>query len=285
MSDPEAKLIYTRFYDQVLTEIEAGKVHDGINLLVGMLDTVDLQGGSLARARRELRGHGLCQMLHEDPVVAHADAQPDCHSERLRMIGTTSTSADVSSTGRRLFEVTRELTFARALRERRASFELKLSRSWQQGQNSCLIADDSIAYLGTLESKDLSNIALAGVEDLSRACLCNADRQPQYDLILAPDLLDRCDPPALLGCLTLMRDSLSKQGSIILAGLTPQHLGAGWRSACLNWHPYCYDEHGLARVASKAKLSVRMYRDETDCIIWAELRKAAAPCAESDNAR
>ena len=124
MSEPEAQMIYTRFYDQVLAEIESGKVHEGINLLVGMLDTVDLQAGSLARARRELRGHSLCQMLREDPVVAHADAQPDCHADRLRIIGQSSAGADTSSTGRRLFEVTRELTFARAPSAlRRASAE------------------------------------------------------------------------------------------------------------------------------------------------------------------
>lgn len=275
MSEPGAQMIYTRFYDQVLNEIEAGKVHNGINLLVGMLDTVDLQAGSLAQARRELRGHSLCQMLREDPVVAQADTKPDCHADRLSIIGQTSASAETSSTGRRLFEVTRELTFARALRERRDSFGLKLSRGWQQGQNICLIAYDSTEYLSALNGSDVSNIAVVGVEDVSRDFVFNADSHPQYDFILAPDLLDRCDPAALLKCLTLLRTSLSDQGSIVLAGLTPQHLGAGWRSVCLNWHPYCYDERGLAQVTKKAGFSARMYRDETNSIVWAELRNVA----------
>lgn len=279
-------MIYTRFYDQVMTEIEAGKVHDGINLLVGMLDTVDLQAGSLERARRELHGHSLSQMLREDPVIAHAVALPDCTAERLRMIGQSFANAETSSTGRRLFEVTRELTFARALRERRDSFELKLARSWRQGDNIFLIADDSTSYLGALDTSDVSNIAVARVDEMSQIIFCNADSQSKFDLILATDLLDRFDASALIDCLRLMRTGLAKQGSIILAGLTPQHLGAGWRSACLDCHPFCYDECGLAQIAADAELSARMYRDETNCIVWAELRDAVATgtCGETGNA-
>lgn len=275
-------MIYTRFYDQVLTEIESGKVHEGINLLVGMLDTVDLQAGSLAQARRELRGHSLCQMLREDPVVAHADAQPDCHAERLRMIGRSSAGAETSSTGRRLFEVTRELTFARALRERRDSFDLKLSRAWRQGQNICLIDDNSNALLSGLDGSDESNITVVDLEEVSRTLSCDANNHLPFDLMLAPGLLDRCNPPELQNILELMRATLSNQGSIILAGLTPQHLGAGWRSACLNWNPQCYNELDLARIALDAGLVARMYRDETDCIVWAELRNALKACNEGE---
>lgn len=268
-------MIYTRFYDQVLTEIEAGKVHDGINLLVGMLDTVDLQAGSLERAQRELRGHSLCRMLLEDPVVAHADAQPHSTAERLRMISHASAGPNASSTGRRLFQVTRELTFARALRDRRDSFDLKLSRGWRQGQNICLIDEDSAALLSGLNGADISNITVTALEDMLHAFAGAAENHVHFDLILAPDMLDRCDPPGLLTHLRLLRPRLAKHGSIVLAGLTPQHLGAGWRSACLNWHPHCYGERELARLAESAGLSARMYRDETDCVLWAELKAAS----------
>lgn len=275
-------MIYTRFYDQVMTEIEAGKVHDGINLLVGMLDTVDLQAGSLERARRELHGHSLSQMLREDPVIAHAVALPDCTAERLKMIGQSLANAETSSTGRRLFEVTRELTFARALRERRDSFELKLARSWRQGDNIFLIADDSTSYLSALSGADVASIGVADVDEISLGLFSSSENQSKYDLILAPELLDRCDGPALLDCLRQMRPGLAKQGSIVLAGLTPQHLGAGWRSACLDWHPFCYDECGLAQIAADAELSARMYRDETNCIVWAEFRDAVATGASGE---
>jgi hypothetical protein len=268
-------MIYTRFYDQVLTEIEAGKVHDGINLLVGMLDTVDLQAGSLARARSELRGHSLSRMLLEDPVVAHADAQPDHPAERLRMIGQKSPGADVSSTGRRLFEVTRELTFARALRDRRDSFDLKLSRGWRDGRSICLIDDDSTDLLSGLNGANISNITVIDLKDVPHAFAGGAEKCSDFDLILAPNLLDQLNQSELVNILGSIRAGLSEHGTVVLAGLTPQHLGAGWRSACLNWNPHCYDERALAQIASNAGLSTRMYRDETDCIIWAELKNAS----------
>jgi hypothetical protein len=267
-------MIYTRFYDSVLTQIEVGKVQDGINLLVGMLDTVDLQAGSLARAERELRNHSLCQMLLEDPMIAHAEAQPDNPADRLKMIFQSSVDGEVSSTGRRLFAVTRELTFACGLRERHDSFRLKLRRAWQTGQPICLI-DDSDALLEGMDGQDGANITVVGLADVRHFFAAAAKDGTRFDLILAPNLLDRHGAPALQTRFALMQSCLSEQGSIVLAGLIPQHLGAGWRSACLNWNPQCHNESDLERLASGAGMAARTYRDETDCILWAELRNAS----------
>jgi hypothetical protein len=267
-------MIYTRFYDSVLTQIEVGKVQDGINLLVGMLDTVNLQAGSLARAEHELRNHSLCQMLLEDPMIAHAEAQPDNPADRLKMIFQSSVHAEVSSTGRRLFAVTRELTFALGLRERHDSFRLKLRRAWQTGQPICLI-DDSDALLEGMDGKDGANITIVDLADVRHFFAAAAKDGTRFDLILAPNLLDRHGAPALQTRFTLMQSCLSAQGSIVLAGLIPQHLGAGWRSACLNWNPQCHNESDLEQLASGAGMVTRTYRDETDCILWAELRNAS----------
>jgi hypothetical protein len=243
-------MLYTRFYDQVLTEISAGKVNDGINLLVGMLDTVDIGPGSLAQAKRELSGHSLSRMLLEDPSVADAEARPNDTAARIGMIGRAGTDSDISSTGRRLFEVTSELTFARALRQRRISFEARSTRASQLGQNITLVNNTADA----------------------ERCVRLAENDGQrFDLILAPDLFDQTAEPALSHILKSLATCLSANGSIIVAALLPNHLGAGWRSACLNWNPHCHDEAALARIAASAGLSARTYRDETDCIIWCEL--------------
>ncbi len=265
-------MLYTRFYDQVLTEINAGKVHEGINQLVGMLDVVGLGSGSLAQAKRELRGHSLCQMLLEDPSVAAAEARPNEPDARVRMIGGTAPSDDISSTGRRLFEVTSDLTFARALRQRRESFDLRLSNAWRQGQKICVLASDGCSLVRQLRGADSSNITIIDIEEASDAICLAAQTSPFFDLILAPDLLDRDATPALSEILRPMAACLGAHGSIVVAALMPQHLGAGWRSACLNWDPYCHDEGALAKLAASAGLTARTYRDETDCIVWCELK-------------
>ena len=264
-------MLYTRFYDQVLTEISAGKVNDGINLLVGMLDTVDIGPGSLAQAKRELSGHSLARMLLEDPSVADAKARPNDTAARIGMIGRAAPGSDISSTGRRLFEVTSELTFARALRQRRESFETRFTRAWQLGQKICVLISGGADAASQLSNADFSKATVIDADDAERGLRLAADDAQRFDLILAPDLFDRTVEPALSQILKLAGASLNANGSIIVAALLPHHLGAGWRSACLNWNPHCHDEAALARIASTAGLTARAYRDETDCIIWGEL--------------
>jgi hypothetical protein len=244
MKNKGTTMLYTRFYDQVLTEISAGKVSDGINLLVGMLDTVDIGPGSLAQAKRELSGHSLARMLLEDPSIADAKRRPNDTSGRIGMIGNADASVEMSSTGRRLFEVTSELTFARALRQRREGFASRYTRAMQLGQKVCVLADNH---------ENVSNTTGA------------------FDLILAPELLDKTVEPALSNILKSAAANLSSDGSIVVAALLPHHLGAGWRSACLNWNPHCHDEDAFAQIATATGLNARTYRDETDCILWGEL--------------
>ena len=264
-------MLYTRFYDQVLTEISAGKVNDGINLLVGMLDTVDIGPGSLAQAKRELSGHSLAQMLLEDPSVADAEARPNDTSARISMIGRAAAGSEVSSTGRRLFEATSELTFARALRQRRESFEQRFTRAWQLGQKICALISGGADAACQLSGADFSKATVIDADDAERGLRLAAADAQRFDLILAPDLFDRTVEPALSNILKLAASCLNANGSIIVAALLPHHLGAGWRSACLNWNPHCHDEAALTRIAANTGLHARTYRDETDCIIWGEL--------------
>ena len=264
-------MLYTRFYDQVLTEISAGKVNDGINLLVGMLDTVDIGPGSLAQAKRELSGHSLARMLLEDPSVADAEARPNDTTVRIGMIGRATTGSNISSTGRRLFEVTSDLTFARALRQRRESFEQRFTRAWQLGQKICVLISGGADAASQLSNADFSKATVIDADDAERGLRLAADEAQRFDLILAPDLFDRTVEPELSNILKLSASCLGANGSIIVAALLPHHLGAGWRSACLNWNPHCHDEAALARIAATAGLKLRAYRDETDCIIWGEL--------------
>ena len=264
------KLLYTRFYDQVLTEIATGKVNDGINLLVGMLDTVDINPGSLAQAKQELSGHSLAQMLMEDPLIADAEARPNDSTKRIGMISSAAANGNISSTGRRLFEVTSELTFARALRQRRKSFDLKFSRAWQLGQKICVLTNGGTDATCQISDTDFSKAKVIDIADAQQGIPLAADNTADFDLVLAPDLFDQTIEPVLSNILKIAAASLRTNGSIIVAALLPHHLGAGWRSACLNWNPQCHDEAALARIAGSAGLNMLTYRDESDCIVWGE---------------
>ena len=270
--------MYTRFYDQVLTEIEVGQTRAGINLLVGMLDTVGLQPGSLAQAREEPRDHSLGQMLLQDPLCADAQALPNNPSGRIAMISDKRAGADVSSTGHRLFEATSDLTFARALRGRRDGFDQRLKRAWQTGRRICLLGSGSVHALELPAGGDISNITVIDPDAAACALESAAAAGVQFDLILAPDLADSTNSRDLSALLGLMRPCLTEGGSIVVAALLPHHIGAGWRRACMIWEPDCHDEQGLERLASAAGLSPQTYRDETNCVVWAEL--TVASCAQ-----
>jgi hypothetical protein len=267
-------MIYDRFYNQVLTEIEAGHVQDGIHLLVGMLDAVNVRAEALAEARDALRAHDLSRMLAQDPLFGNADLRQDHLSDRLTLLAGKAPDAEISSTGRRLFEASSALTVSRALRLRQLRFDQKLNRAWQKGQNIGLItsiAGDALTPLAGTESANVSIIA----SDKALQHLSEATAEPKrFDLILAPDLADQHDAASLTGLLTLMRRCLADHGSIVLAALVPGHLGAGWCAACLNWQPQCHDDVALRQLAEAAGLTAQIYHDETGCIVWGEMRIA-----------
>ncbi len=260
-------MLYTRLYDQILTEIEIGNVHDGINLLVGMLDAVDLQPGGLDLAKQELGNHGLRQMLLEDPIFADAQAFPDHPDNRIDMISNRKSNADISSTGRRILEATNGLTFARALQQRQKCFDQKLALALQQELQICLLVNE----IGEALEQFGNKLAIAEIGSPA-AFHCGA---APYDLILSADLGDRTDTHTLARLLKQMRTCLSAEGNIVFAALLPQHIGSGWRSACLNWEPNCHDELALASTAATCGMTIRTYRDEADCVVWSECKAVA----------
>ncbi len=242
MTQQTAAHSYSRFYDQVLNEITYGKVEQGINFLVGMLDAADQQTGALRLARAELRDHLLHRLLLEDPLCAHGATRPNDSVGLTAILAGKFPAKGTSPTGMKLFAATQCQPIARALIDRQASIERIKAR----------MADDGLAVLDCAQA----NIAGDG----------------PFDLICATGLADRLESPLLTAELVRLRRCLSGTGRIIVSTTLPHHLGAGWRSACLNWNPCTYDEQELAQAAAKAGLTARIYRDEADCFGWAELR-------------
>ena len=286
--------MHTQFYDQVLTEIQSGNVKDGITLLVGMLDTVSHDECQFAAASTLLKAHDLWRLLLEDPICAFANALPRQPALLVDLICDQAVPASTSSTGRRLFEVTSSLTFARAIRERVKITDDKLVRAWQAGSKTCILGVDNLRALRSLAGQDLSNITFVDSDPLNltrseaafgpslirlnastEQFLCgSAKTGARFDLICATTAADYLAPDALAAFFLRGRTRLSNQGVLQIASFVPQHLGSGWRRACLGWNINGHTASQITHSAARASLVASSYRDTTDSVIWSELRLA-----------
>ena len=283
-------MAHSRFFDQVLDELNAGNTQDGINLLVGMLDTVDQRPEFFGAACDELQGHALAAMLREDPLFAASPVNPGNDSAMLHLIATGELAADVSPTGKRLFAATSRLKLSRALRGRRLAGGERLSRAWQLGRRICVLGGGILDAARGLAGRDLGNITV--VEDdrcltaklrcdfgesfqlieTSSAQFLRGKRGPsQFDVICSVELADTCVSHGLATLMPAMRRRLAPGGTIALAALTPLHPGCGWRRAYLDWEPGCHEAESLAAMAAAAGLGARVYHDETSCVVWCEM--------------
>jgi hypothetical protein len=271
MTTPEGSLTYARFFDSVLREIEFGNIDQGISLIVGLFDALHMQGRSLTKARQELVRHVLHQMLLEEPIYAHAAGNRGNAARLADIAFGASADEQLSSTGRRLFEATNTLPLIRGLRQRRAVIQQKLERAWQGGLQICLLGTNLSNWQTALSGRDLSNVTVIDNEEKEWPNLETLTGAP-FDLICLPDVADTLDGPALLALLARLRSFVSPAGIVILSALCPGHLGSGWREACLNWQPNMHDQETLQRAASDTGFSALIYGDQSECIIWAELR-------------
>jgi hypothetical protein len=264
-------MAFNHFFDSVLREIEFGRIDQGLSLLVGMLDAVLMQGASLTGAREALVRHVLHQMMLEEPIYAHAGRKSGDYAGLVSMASRSPADERISPTGRRLFEATRNLPFIRALRQRQTTGHKRLERAWKDGLRICLLGNGGSSGYTALSNRDESNVANIDIKAEDWPNLA-ATAGMQFDLIGLPDVADTLVAGELFSLVEQLRPLVSPAGSAILSVLRPGHLGSGWREACLNWRPNMHGEESLQRAASAAGFSAHIYSDESDCIIWAELR-------------
>ncbi len=276
MTTPHGSMTFTRFYDSVLSEIEYGKVDQGINLLAGLLDAVHLQGCSIANARDGLACHLLHRMLLEDPIYAQAAHMPGDYIGLVDALSIPSAEQHLSPTGRRLFEATANLPIIRALQQRHAKVHQMLERAWKDGQQICLVGKGANFGNAALPGRDLSNVTIIDIEAIDPPNLMDAAGM-QFDLICLPNIADALDGDALFSLLAKLQHLVSPAGIMILSALRRDHLGSGWRQVCLNWMANTHDAQALQSAAFGACFSAQTYADQSDCIIWAELRPQDLP--------
>jgi hypothetical protein len=260
----------TSLYESVLREIVSCKVEQGINLLAGMLDALCMQGVSLDEAAAELSLHMLHQVLLEDPIYRHATLHPNDCAALAKIIAGALGDPSLSSTGQRLAAATANLPIARALRQRFEHFERQIGCGWQEGLWLCILGSETLTTLPTLAGRELSNVTfVVGPVDIMRL-----EAGSTFDLIYAPSLADTINTPALFEMFAQVRPLLAPSGRILFSALLPNHLGTGWRLACLNWQACTHEEADLRACAAEAGFSANIYRDESNCSVWGELRIA-----------
>jgi hypothetical protein len=288
-------MTYTAFYNQVLAEILSGAFHDGIALLVGMLDTVSQDPKALSVARAQLGQHELFKLLKEDPLSLCL-SQPQMAGHYIADLMCDHNLPDhTTSTGRRLFEATSATCFARAVRARRADTAERLIRAWRSGQRIAVLGHGQLRALERLIGQDLSNVTLfaktpTDSTELSERFgssisiqLCedvNFQIGEQanlscFDLICATDVLDDLDSVGAAMLMVAAQRALSDTGKLIFASFARGHLGSAWRSICLGWQLECYDEAELEAKAMSTGLSVETFRDATDSVVWGEFSKTS----------
>jgi hypothetical protein len=232
---------YASLYDAALSQITFGSVEQGISFLIGVLDGASMQVGSLECAELELRGHLLQQLLLEDPSCAYAMAHPGDSMGLSNILAESSFEQATSKMGRLLFAKTRGLPIARALAHRKTNIERLIAQATK----------DQLAVLNCANDEPANGRS--------------------YDLICATSIADLLTGAPLVAEMGRLATHLTDRGRIIFPSLLKQHPGTGWRSICLNWKPCTHDEHSLMRMAAKAGLRARTYRDEADCMAWTEL--------------
>jgi hypothetical protein len=264
MTNPTPSNRYTRFYDQVLGEIERGRVDQGLGLLVGMLDAVHMQGGGMAPARSVLTGHMLQQLLVEAPLYRRAGCDPTEQPQ--------SDMPVLSPTGSTLMKASAALTIMRALGDRQHLADQRLARTWRDGGKICLVGGNAMTPGHVLHGRDLSNVTIAPATPAAVGGLATG----AFDLICAPNLADTVKTSALPSLLAGLHRAMAPEGTLILSALLPDHVGAGWVRGCLDWHPQAHAEAALRGLAGAAGFKAQFCNDESNCLVWGVLRSDPA---------
>jgi hypothetical protein len=286
-------MTYSLFYNQVLSELMSGTFQDGVNLLVGMLDNVSHDSATKRSAAAALREHDLDAFLSEHPFYKAQDNTKGRTASLANLFCGDDLDTNVSTTGRRLFEATNQLTFARAVRDRRKCTTKSLTRAWQSGQKICVMGEGQWRALDALAGQDVSNVTLIEQDSDTLSAVRakfgvslklfdgeivewadeTSHNANSVDLICASDFPDHTAQAELASVVILLQGCLSEHGKIQFAGFAPGHLGSGWREIGLRWDMHCYDEGQWQALGDQAGLHVRACRDVSNSVVWGEFTK------------
>ena len=261
---------YMQFYDQIMSQIEAGHAGRALLQLSAILDAAAMTPDGYAAAADALRQHELFPLVH--------------HRHRLgipSIFDKAEPPKGLNTTSQMLLAALDELPLVQALRARSQFAAPFIIQAWQAGRSICLSGSGIAGILQQLGGRDVSNIAVCGQGAEQHgynvrpfAAIKDAlASQADFDLIYAPDVLFETAASDLASTFASAANGLSANGIARFSALTPAHLGTGWRRACLGWEPHVHDEMALSDAADAARLNARIYRDSGGCILWCDVSR------------
>lgn len=289
-----ADMVDRRFCDDILSMIDGGKTHAGMTRLVEGLNSIQQSAPQLDAARRILRAHPLHAVLLEDPHTFRAFYKPRGYAGDAELIDfyyLREPPGDTSPRGQQMFSVSSGFPTSEAVRWRLGMAKSTLAEALTAKQRVCCLAcghfreadsasdgsttivgvDQDLLSLDHIRRRHGSRIQLeqANVIQYLKSAIRRGER---FELIYSLGLTDYLNDRTLALLLRLMKGCLEPGGRIVLANFLPNHLGAGWLDACMDWRLIYRDEVDLNRHAKDFGLSMASVRDPTGNIVWCEMR-------------
>ncbi len=269
----------TRFFDQILAQIEVGHAKSALTQLSGMLDAINMSESGLDEACDALHQHDLFTLFKGARFGAEKGNPQNRAVPWILTRGDQTNGLDPST--RMLAKAMQDLPPVHAILKREDHAMPIIMHAWQRGRSICLSGGNLSTALCKLGRRDLSNISICGPNErddpsLRQHYLTLDDAlsgSETYDLIYTPDLLFETKPADLAATVSRLVARLAPFGTALLTSLTPGHLGSGWRKLCLGWYPNCHADQSLIEAAQLAGAKVRIYSDPEGCILWCEVMR------------
>lgn len=285
-----------RFFDQILTQIEAGAHELALPILAGQMFASSIDQTRWPSLRETYRAHPLHRTMLEDPYIARCVEKPRGYAgdaALIDMIYDRLPPQGTSPRGAAIFDVTIAFPVAEAVRLRRDFAEDLIGRAHAAGQRVLSLACGHFREGDGLVGKDLSGVVLVDQDPLSLARVQDhhgggvtsheanvfawlrgaVSRGEQFDLVYTLGLTDYLDDRAMTLLHRMVHAVLAPRGRFILANFVPHHLATGWMDAVMDWHLIYREPEELAAFAAAAGFAARTWLDPTGSIAWCEMVK------------
>jgi hypothetical protein len=283
-----------RFFDQVVSLIEADAIDIAMPILAGTLYGAYGHPEAFAQARNTYLGHPLRAIMMEDPFVARCVAKPRGYAgdaELIDLIYDRTPPVEVSARGRRIFEHGTGFQCSEGVRQRRNTAEEFVTPAFHQGKRILCLACGHFREGMALAGEDLGSVHLVDQDPLSLDVVrqrfgtsvhCHEanvfsylrgaiGRGEQFDLIYTLGLTDYLDDRAMALLHRMAKAVLAPDGEFILANFVPGHMGIGWMEAVMEWELIYREPEDLARFAAAEGFACRTWLDQTGSIAWSKM--------------
>lgn len=283
-----------RFFDQVVSMIEADKLDVAMPMLAGKLYGAYGHHEVFARTRNTYLGHPLRSIMMEDPYIARCVTKPRGYAgdaELIDLIYDRNPPAQVSARGRRIFEHGIAFQASEGVRQRRNTAEEFVTAAFRQGKRILCLACGHFREGMLFAGQDVGSVHLVDQDPLSLEVVrerfgpsanCHEanvfsylrgaiGRGEQFDLVYTLGLTDYLDDRAMSLLHRMVKAVLAPEGEFILANFVPDHLAIGWMEAVMEWQLIYREPEDLARFAAAEGFACRTWLDQTGAIAWSKM--------------